>query len=188
MDSDLAEAVDGLKTVFSQRKLALTFGKARPELVDDLKKKFRVPSRYRNFLLEANPTQFESATPVERIRLIPAEEIESTQAQMQNWKPTWIVVAESALLGDPYFLDVSKPDPEGDCPVMTAMSGQDKWSPTLAASSFAQFLRIIGTAMEVATGFSENIMDDEDEESFREALVPKVKVIDTAALRAGHWT
>ena len=32
------------------------------------------------------------------------------------------------------------------------------------------------------------IMDDEDEDSFREALGPKVKVIDVAALRAGHWT
>ena len=32
------------------------------------------------------------------------------------------------------------------------------------------------------------IMDDEDEDSFREALGPKVKVIDAAALRAKHWT
>ena len=31
-------------------------------------------------------------------------------------------------------------------------------------------------------------MYDEDEDSFREALGPKIKVIDSAALRAGHWT
>ena len=42
--------------------------------------------------------------------------------------------------------------------------------------------------MDVATGFGDAIMDDEDEDAFREALGPKVKVIDVAALRAGHWT
>src|ERR1700689_1200832 len=68
------------------------------------------------------------------------------------------------------------------------MGGGDRWAPTLAASSFAQFLRILGTAMEIAAGFGDAIMDDEDEDSFREALGPKVKVIDAAALRAGHWT
>jgi hypothetical protein len=83
---------------------------------------------------------------------------------------------------------VSKPDAEGDCPVYTAMSGQERWTPTLAASSFAQFLRILSTAMEIAAGFGDAIMDDEDEDAFRETLGPKVKVIDTAALRAGHWT
>jgi hypothetical protein len=105
-----------------------------------------------------------------------------------DWKPGWVIVAESSLLGDPYFLDTSKPDPEGDCPVYTAISGQTRWVPTLAASSFAQFLRILQIAMEIADGFGDAIMDDEDEDSFREALGPKVKVIDAAALRAGHWT
>ncbi len=198
MDSDLADAVDGLKAILQKRKIDHAFGKAAPELVDSLRKQFRVPSRYRNFLLEVNPIRVETVTPVERIRLIPAEELERAQANAKNppeggsvpldWKASWIVVGESSLLGDPYFLDVSKPDPEGDCPVYTAMSGQDRWNPTLAASSFAQFLRILTTAMEIATGFGDAIMDDEDEDSFREALGPKVKVIDAAALRAGHWT
>ena len=191
MDSDLADAVEGLKTVFAKRKIAATFGKAPPERVEALKKALRVPSRYRAFLLGADPTKVETVTPVERVRLIPSEEIEKAQAAVRTsaeWKPAWVVVAESSLLGDPYFLDVSKPDPEGDCPVYTAMSGQEKWQPTLAASSFAQFLRIIATAMEIAAGFGDAIMDDEDEDSFREALGPKVKVIDAAALRAGHWT
>ena len=129
---------------------------------------------------------------------IPAEELPKAQQLVQapgesgtapaDWKPSWVVVGESSLLGDPYFLDVSKPDPEGDCPVYTAMSGQDRWVPTLAASSFAQFLRILSTAMEIAAGFGDAIMDDEDEDAFREALGPKVKIIDAAALRAGHWT
>ena len=198
MDSDLADAVEGLKDVFKRRKLDAEFGKAAPELVEELKKQLRIPGRFRKFLLAANPTKVETVTPVERIRLIPAEELAKAQALVTNpgdgqkipadWKASWVVIGESSLLGDPYFLDVLKLDPEGDCPVYTAMSGQDRWVPTLAASSFAQFLRIVSTAMEIAAGFGDAIMDDEDEDSFREALGPKVKVIDTAAMRAGHWT
>ena len=198
MDSDLADAVEGLKTVFQRRKVECTFGKADKALVEELKKTLRVPSRYRSFMLAANPIKVETVTPVERVRLLPAEELAKAQTHATNppeggsapadWKSSWVIVAESSLLGDPYFLDVSKPDPEGDCPVYTAMSGQERWVPTLAASSFAQFLRILATAMEIAQGFGDAIMDDEDEDSFREALGPKVKVIDAAALRAGHWT
>jgi len=198
VDSDLADAVEGLKAVFGKRKIPCTFGKAPPGLVDELRKQLRVPARYRSFLLAANPEKVETVTPVERIRLIPAQELgkgqQLVQAPGQNgappldWKPSWVVVGESSLLGDPYFLDVSKPDPEGDCPVYTAMSGQERWTPTLAASSFAQFLRILSTAMEIAAGFGDAIMDDEDEDAFREALGPKIKTIDAAALRAGHWT
>lgn len=198
MDSDLADAVEGLRTVFHKRKIECVFGKADKTLVEDLRKKFRIPARYRAFLLSADPTKVETVTPVERVRLLPAAELEKAQEAIKtppeggtvpaDWKPSWVVIAESSLLGDPYFLDVSKLDPEGDCPVYTAMSGQERWNPTLAASSFAQFLRILSTAMDVAAGFGDAIMDDEDEDSFREALGPKVKVIDAAALRAGHWT
>lgn len=198
MDSDLADAVEGLKDIFKRRQLDAVFSKAPPELVDELKKQLHVPPRFRKFLLGANPTKVETVTPVERVRLIPAEELARAQAIVTSsgdgqktaadWKASWVVIGESSLLGDPYFLDVSKPDPEGDCPVYTSMSGQDRWTPTLAASSFAQFLRILSTAMEIAADFGDAIMDDEDEDSFREALGPKVKVIDTAALRAGHWT
>ena len=198
MDSDLADAVEALKAVFAKRKLPCSFGKAPQPLVDELRKQLRVPPRFRSFLVAANPEKVETVTPVERVRLIPADELVKTQALVQaagdngaapaDWKPSWVVIGESSLLGDPYFLDVSKPDPEGDCPVYTAMSGQDRWTPTLAASSFAQFLRILATAMEIAAGFGDAIMDDEDEDAFREALGPKVKIIDAAALRAGHWT
>ena len=198
MDSDLADAVEGLKAIFQRRKIDCTFGKATPELIDTLKKQLRIPPRFRLFLLAANPQKVETATPVERIRLIPAEELVKAQAHVTmptegggtpaEWKSSWVLIGESSLLGDPYFLDVSKPDPEGDCPVYTAMSGQDKWQPTLAASSFAQFLRILAIAMEIAAGYGDAIMDDEDEDSFRESLGPKVKVIDPAAMRAGHWT
>jgi hypothetical protein len=197
VDSDLADAVDGLKNAFARRKLDALFEAAPPERVDALKKELRLPPRFRNFLLKANPVRVETLTPVERVRLFPLSELKQAQDAVTkptdgraplDWKSSWVVIAESTLLGDPYFLDISKPDAEGDTPVYTAMSGQERWAPTLAASSFAQFLRILSTAMEVAAGFGEAIMDDEDEDSFREALAPKVKVIDAAALRAGHWT
>ena len=197
MDSDLADAVEGLKAIFQRRKLPCTFGKSSPELIETIKKTLRIPPRIRGFLLAANPEKVETVTPVERIRLFPAEELIKAQEQVKtpqdggsvplDWKAPWVVIGESSLLGDPYFLDVSKPDPEGDCPVYTAMSGQERWQAVLVASSFAQFLRILSTAMEIAAGFGDAIMDDEDEDSFREALGPKVKVIDPAALRAGHW-
>jgi len=198
VDSDLADAVEGLKTVFQKRKIECSFGKADKAFVEDLRKKLRIPSRYRAFLTGADPVKVETVTPVERVRLFPSSELEKAQAQIitppdgakapLDWKPSWVAIAESSLLGDPYFLDVSKLDPEGDCPVFTAMSGQERWNPTLAASSFAQFLRILSTAMEIAAGFGDAIMDDEDEDSFRESLGPKIKVIDAAALRAKHWT
>lgn len=199
VDSDLADAVNSLKQVFERRKIAATFGKAKPETVDALKKQLKVPPRFRAFLLAANPEQVETVTPVERIKLFSADELVKAQAigtsppeggttVPLDWKASWVVIGESSLLGDPYFLDVSKLDPEGDCPVYTAITGQERWTPTLAASSFAQFLRILATAMEIAAGFGDAVMDDEDEDSFREALGPRVKVIDSAALRAGHWT
>ena len=198
MDSDLADAVEGLKEVFQKRKLECAFGKADKALVEDLRKQLRIPSRFRAFLVGADPLKVETVTPVERVRLMPSTELVKAQTVITSppegatpsldWKPGWVVIAESSLLGDPYFLDTSKPDPEGDCPVYTAISGQPRWVPTLAASSFAQFLRILSTAMEIAAGFGDGIMDDEDEDSFRESLGPKVKVIDAPALRAGHWT
>ena len=198
MDSDLADAVEGLKEVFQKRKLECAFGKADKALVEDLRKQLRIPSRYRAFLVGADPLKVETVTPVERVRLMPASELVKAQSAITtppdggtaplDWKPGWVIIGESSLLGDPYFLDTSKPDPEGDCPVYTAISGQTRWVPTLAASSFAQFLRILSTAMEIAAGFGDGIMDDEDEDSFRESLGPKVKVIDAPALRAGHWT
>ncbi len=198
MDSDLADAVEGLKEVFQKRKLECQFAKGDKVLVEDLRKQLRLPSRIRAFFIGADPIKVETVTPVERVRLMPAAELIKAQTVITSppdggtpsldWKAGWVVIAESTLLGDPYFLDTSKPDPEGDCPVYTAISGQPRWVPTLVASSFAQFLRILQTAMEIAAGFGDAIMDDEDEDSFREALGPKVKVIDAAALRAGHWT
>lgn len=198
MDSDLAESVSALKDIFGRRGIPARFGKGEPATVEALRKTFRIPSRYRSFLLESDPVDVETVTPVERVRLFPTARLEAEQLgygvgneatpAAPEWKKSWIVIARSALLGDPYFLDLSKLDAEGDCPVFTVMAGSEKRGPRLCASSFQQFLRILSTAMEVASGFGEGILDDDDENYFREALAPKIKPIDTAALRAGHWT
>lgn len=195
MDSDLAESVAALKEIFAKRNLPVRFGKAEAATVDEMRKTYRIPARYRSFLLAADPTDVETVTPVERVRLFPAQSLPSEQTlggkrtdEIPQWRKSWVIVARSALLGDPYFLDVSKLDAEGDCPVYTCMLGTDSVKPELCASSFQQFLRILATSMEVATGFGEALLDDDDEAIFREALAPKIKTIDSAALRAGHWT
>jgi hypothetical protein len=105
-----------------------------------------------------------------------------------GWRASWVLIGHSTLLGDPYFLDVAAADAEGDCPVYTAMSGTDTWQPKLCASSFATFLRILALGMDVAFGFSEDEIELDDEELFREALGPKIRQYDPAALKAGHWT
>lgn len=198
MDSDLAESVSALKDIFARRGAPIQLGKAAPATVEALRKSLRIPARFRAFLLEADPIDVETVTPVERVRLIPSTRLEEEQAgygvgtettpAMPDWKKSWVVIARSTLLGDAYFLDVSKLDAEGDCPVMAVIAGSGKLAPRLCASSFQQFLRILATGMEVAGGFGDGILDDEDENYFREALAPRIKPIDTAALRAGHWT
>ena len=202
MDSDLAESLSALKSAFEKRSLPVQFGRADAVTVEALRKAFRIPLRYRTFLLEADPIKLEAATPIERVRLFPSTELESEQRGFAlnedgtvrangkdgEWRKSWIVIGRSSMLGDPYFLDVAKLDAEGDCPVLTAMSGAGRWEPRLCGSTFAQFLRILAAGMEVAQGFGEAMMDDEDEAAFREALGIKIKTIDAGALRAGHWT
>jgi len=202
VDSDLAESLQALKAVFQKRKIGAQFGAANPAVVESLRKSLRIPSRYRAFLLESDPVKVETVTPVERIRLVPSSELAQEQGGFAHnedgtprdaskdggWRKTWVLIGQSSLLGDPYFLDVAKLDAEGDCSVYTAMSGAGRWEPVLCGSSFAQFLRILAAGMEVAQGFGEAMMDDDDEASFREALGQKIKTIDAAALRAGHWT
>jgi hypothetical protein len=202
VDSDLAESLQALKSIFEKRKITAQFGAADPAIVESLRKSFHIPSRYRTFLLESDPIKVEATTPVERVRLFSSTELAREQmgfalkedgtpreaGKDSEWRKSWFLIAQSSLLGDPYFLDVAKLDAEGDCAVFTAMSGAGRWEPCLCGSSFAQFLRILAAGMEVAQGFGEAMMDDDDEAAFREALGHKIRTIDGAALRAGHWT
>ena len=202
MDSDLVEAVEKLKAILEKRSIPYELGAAPGKALAHAASILTLPPRYKSFLEEADPKKLHTVTPVESLDFIPVEELVEEQAGFSlddslkpadlgkdgSWKPTWIVIARSALLGDPYFLDTSKVDAEGDCPVLTAMSGTDRWEPDLAASSFVQFLQILAIAMEVADGFGEADIGVDDEDVFREALAPRIRPIDPAALRAGHWT
>jgi hypothetical protein len=202
VDSDLAESITALKSAFELRGVALKLGRAEPTLVKALHQKLRIPRRYREFLLECDPVGVQAVTPAERVRLIPSPELEKEQAGFcltdagtliptptpTGWRASWVIVAHSSLLGDPYFLDTSDPDAEGDCPVYTAMSGTDTWQARLCASSFALFLRILAIGMEVARGFKVDDYDVDNEQVFREAIGPKIREVDPAALKAGHWT
>jgi hypothetical protein len=202
LDSDLAESISALQSAFAQRHVRAKFGKADAAAVDQLKAQLKLPRRFREFLLAANPEDVETRTPAERVKLIPAQRLLEEQngfamaeggtlrsgAAANGWRAGWIIIAHSSLLGDPYFLDVSSPDAEGDCPVYTAMSGTDTWKARLCASSFAMFLRILAIGMDVAKGFPEQDIDMDDEQVFREALGPKIREYDPAALKAGHWT
>jgi len=196
VDSDLAEAVAALKAVFEKRFIPANFGKNEASTVDALKQRLSLTDRYAAFLLAADPLDVETVTPPERIRLIPSAELEQEQQSyaegdddnppMAGWREGWVVIGHSAMLGDPYYLDTNKGDAEGDCPVYTTMTGTDRVEPVLCASSFATFVQILAAAMEVAEGFKGGDPDDED--IFKEALAPKLRVIDPAALREGHWT
>ena len=202
MDSDLAESIAALKSSFESRGLRAAFGRADAEVVRALHQKLRVPRRYREFLSECDPVTVETVTPSERIRVVSSARLEDEQVgfaldekrelvaapRPSGWRPSWVIVAHSMLLGDPYFLDTSKPDAEGDCPVYTAMSGKDTWQPRLCASSFALFLRILAVGMEVAQGFDVDDYDSDNEQVFREAIGPKIRAFDPAAMKAGHWT
>jgi hypothetical protein len=202
VDSDLAESISALRSSLDARGLAPRFSKADPELIRALHQKLRIPRRYREFLAECDPVAVETVTPAERLQLIPAAELEAAQIGFalsaageviakptaQGFRPSWVIVATSSLLGDPYFLDTSRPDPEGDCPVYTAMSGRDTWQPKLCASSFALFLRILAIGLDLSGGFDLNDYDMDNEQVFREAFGPKIREYDPAAFKAGHWT
>ena len=94
--------------------------------------------------------------------------------------------AEEGILAEEGAL--AEADAEGDCRVYTAMSGTDTWQPRLCASSFAMFVRILAIGMELAQGFDVDDYDADNEHVFRESLGPKIREVDPAAVKAGHWT
>lgn len=201
LDTDLSESLSALREAFEKRRLPHTFQKGDERLVADLRSRLRLPRRYREFLLAANPLDCEVKSPAESVRLLAAEELLKEQEgfaleggepipepRRSGWRKSWVIVAHSTMLGDPYFLDVSLLDAEGDCPVYSAMSGTGQWQPRLCASNFVTFLRILALAVDVGRGFNLEAGDYEDEEVFRETLAPRLKQIDPAAHKAGHWT
>jgi hypothetical protein len=202
VDGDLTESIAALKQAFEKSGQEPTLGRASTELLAALEEKLRLSRRYRKFLSVCDPVEVEIVTPTERVVLVAASQLEQEQRDFaltaagerrtspteSGWRPEWIIIAHSGLLGDPYFLDVSKTDAEGDSPVYTAMSGKDVWQPKLCASTFAMFLRILAINLEVAQGFDVDDYDSDNENLFREAVGPRIREYDPAAVKAGHWT
>jgi hypothetical protein len=202
VDSDLADSISALKQSFERRSVPVSFGKGDAALIAELRTLLKLPRRYREFLAAVDPLDVETRTPSERVRLIQSTKLKQEQVGFalsdagelisaptaNGWRPSWVIVAHSALLGDPYFLDTSSLDAEGDCAVYTAMSGTESWKPRLCATSFALFIRILAIGMEVAEGFADDDIDMYDEQVFRDTFGPKIREYDPAALKAGHWT
>lgn len=202
MDSDLVESISALKAALSEANIDFSFSKADVRMVERLRDRFSLPKRYLDFLSESDPVDVEARTPAESVQLIASDVLEEEQREFSldtdgklltsptksGWRPSWFVIAHSGLLGDPYFLDTSQPDAEGDCPVFTAMNGTDTWQPRLCASSFALFVRILAINVEVAQDFDLDDFDPDNERVFREAVGPRIREVDPAAVKAGHWT
>lgn len=202
MDSDLAESVAALQESLQRAGQPFSLARVSDARLVELKERYKLPRRYRRFLAECDPTELEVATPAERVQLVPSAELDAEQSGFafgedgrpisgvsdSGWRPSWIIIGRSGLLGDPYFLDTSNVDAEGDCPVYTAMSGTDVWQPKLCASTFALFLRILAINAEVAADFDLDDYDVDNERVFREALVGRIREHDPAAVKAGHWT
>jgi hypothetical protein len=202
MDADLAESISALKASLERLTIPASFRQADPATLDALSERFSLPRRYREFLASCDPIEVETATPGERIELFGSGALAVEQRGFcvdddgarritparNGWRPGWVIIGRSGLLGDPYFLDTADVDPEGDCPVYTAMSGTDVWQHRLCASSFALFVRILAITMDVAADFDLDDYDPDNERVFREAVGPKIREVDPAAVKARHWT
>ncbi len=202
MDTDLTESIAAFRGAFP----ALSeppLGEGDASLIEVLKTKFSLPPRYCKFLLTCEPQDdAELVTPAERLLLLSADQLDEEQKGFATddsgtliphpstnaWRPSWIIIGHSSLLGDPYFLEVADADAEGDCPVYTAMSGTEAWQKQLCASSFAMFLRILAVSVELAKDFDLDDYDQDNEQLFRDSLGPKIRQYDPAAVKAGHWT
>jgi hypothetical protein len=201
VDKDLAESVSAFRRALDDSD-PTRFGEADKHYLERLKERFSLPRRYVEFLSNNDPLEVCAKSPTEHIRLVPTLSLDEEQTDFSTdlegkllttptksgWRPTWFIIARSALLGDPYFIDTAQRDAEGDCPVFTAMSGKEPWQPRLCASTFTLFLQILAASAEVARGFDLDDYDPDDERIFREALAPRIRELDPAALKAGHWT
>jgi hypothetical protein len=202
VDSDLAESISALREALGKSGQRPALAQAGADTLGGLQEKLRLPRRYRSFLSAWDPIDVEIVTPTERLCLVSASDLEKEQLGFgltedgtrrsgpseAGWRPEWVIIGRSGLLGDPYFLDISKADAEGDCPVYTAMSGTDLWQPKLCASTFAMFIRILAVNLEVAQGFDMDDYDVDNESLFRESVGPRIREYDPAAVKAGHWT
>jgi hypothetical protein len=65
-----------------------------------------------------------------------------------SWQPEWLVIGSDTGLGDPIFIDTSRPG----LPVLTAMHGGDLWEPRTIARSLEHFAVALRAFQEISVG------------------------------------
>jgi len=166
-------------------------------IVTSMVQRYGLPQIYRDFLTalgRANLTIVPG--PFQTLTLYAAPELERAQVNFRGtrpgdesfvaphgWRRSWVVIAYDN--GDPYFLDVSKQTPDGDCPVWTAMHGTGTWEPSLAASSLAQFLRILRVWVHyVVPHYDPQNPDEPLDDAHLRRMTSELNQIDTTT---EHW-
>ncbi len=159
--------------------------------------RYGLPQIYRDFLIALGRTGLTIVPgPFQALSLYAAPELERAQVGFRGtrpgdesfvaphgWRRSWVVIAYDN--GDPYFLDVSKQTPDGDCPVWTAMHGTGTWEPSLAASSLAQFLRILRVWVHyVVPHYDPQNPDEPLDDAHLRRMTSELNQIDTTT---DHW-
>ncbi|HEX5501252.1 MAG TPA: SMI1/KNR4 family protein [Thermomicrobiales bacterium] len=169
-----------------------------PATVRGASQRYGLPSAYRELLAALGQEGFTiSPGPFRAIVLYAAPDLEAAQVGFRGprpgdesfvaphgWHRSWVVIATDA--GDPYFLDVTKADARGECPVYTAMHGTGTWEPLLAASSVEQYLCILDVWLRIVLPHHDRQNPDEPlDELHTRRLAAEIARIDPAA--APQW-
>jgi hypothetical protein len=170
-----------------------------PGVVEAATRRYRLPPAYQQFLRALGRHGFSILPgPFQELVIYAAPELERAQVGFRGprlgddafvaphgWRRSWVVIAYDT--GDPYFIDTTKVARDGDTPIWTAMHGTGTWEPILAASSLAQFLKILHVwARIVVSQFDKQNPDEPLDDAHLRRLTSEINQIDAAAL--DHWT
>ena len=165
--------------------------------VTSMVQRYGLPAIYRDFLSALGRHSITIVPgPFQALTLYAAPELERAQVDFRGtrlgdesfvaphgWRRSWVVIAFDN--GDPYFLDVSKQTPDGDCPVWTAMHGTGTWEPVLAASSLAQFLQILRVWVRyIVPHYDPQNPDEPLDDAHLRRMTGELNQIDTTT---NHW-
>lgn len=169
------------------------------EAVQALAERYRLPATYQAVLLTLGQQGFSIAPgPFQQIIVPAAPGLEAAQVGYRGarpgddsfvvphgWRKRWVVIATDAA--DPYFLDTTRATPDGECPVYTAEQGTGSWEPRLAASSIAQFLRILRAWLKIVAPHQDRQNPAEPlDDAHARRLRAEITAIDPDA--ADHWS
>lgn len=197
--SDLLAAVQRLRAELTAQGIEAPYAPAPPRLVEEMQRRYGLPALYRDVLLELGQYSLSIRPgPFQELALFAAPDLERAQVGYRGsrpgddsfvaphgWRRHWVVIAADA--GDPYFLDLSKVNAGGECPVYTAMHGTGAWEPRPAAASIEQFVQILTVWTRIVVPHYDPQNPDEplDDAQVRR-LASEIERIDPAAV--AHWT